>query len=354
MGRGEQIFRGVTRWGLIGFGIGWVVAAFGLGCLYGNCPAGFLITIYPPTFALLITVAGPTAAVFAAAWLLHWAGLAWIFKWIPVVGGLLALAPWAVTNSHQMWRVWDVEAREIAKPLPPMAERTPLVLFGGEYEGRLTFKCSYTMLLMHKTQGPGGILAARLSSLKGLDFTKPVALADLPLELHSIEDAPEALLPGPDAAAEPWVIPAEDGGDAPGQALKDHSDMDDVPGEAFRIRALSAEERKAAAQEIDYVIISGCRDHSLIDRGLDLHPGLQDLPFDTRVSLAFAPLQKGAGVLDLAALDFDLLDLDWRDMAEGLIPWVSRANWARDRSPGIGYQVEAFCVAAEGGRNPAC
>ena len=62
MGRGEQIFRGVTRWGLIGFGIGWVVAAFGLGCLYGNCPAGFLITIYPPTFAPLITVAGPTAA----------------------------------------------------------------------------------------------------------------------------------------------------------------------------------------------------------------------------------------------------------------------------------------------------
>ena len=36
MGRGEQIFRGVTRWGLIGFGIGWVVAAFFVAVFPGN------------------------------------------------------------------------------------------------------------------------------------------------------------------------------------------------------------------------------------------------------------------------------------------------------------------------------
>ncbi len=354
MEKGKQFIRGLLRWSLIGFGVSWLGAATGIGCIYGNCIAGPLVALSPEMFPALAVIAGPSAAVFAFVWAVISTGRAWVFKWIAVFIVIAGLVPWATTNAYMAWTLRQVEAREVLKSLPAMAERTPLVLYAGKYRGRLTFHCTYAMSLFHKTQGPGGILAVRLPDIKEVDFTKPVSIADLPLELHTLNAAAVDLAPAAGSADSPWVVTDDEGIEVPGQALKDRADLSELEGEVFEVRTLTATERSAAAAEVDYLILSPCDKFAPLDAGLDLNPALEGLPFAAEVSLALAPLEKGDGTIDMRSVSFDLLDVDWSYMAEGLVPFLSNPIWSRNTTVGLEALIESFCAASGGTRNPAC
>jgi hypothetical protein len=166
-------------------------------------------------------------------------------------------------------------------------------------------------------RGAAGTYALAAPVLDGVDLDQPVALAELPFQL--------------------WTFPTPD------------------QGEATR-RDLTAEERRVAAGQIDYLIITrwpySMAKPGPLEAALQANPALEGMGQDVAVRLALAPLVPGAGVLDLAALRFDLLDLTLskRALAFPLAP-------RNDQDPGngvVGLEAAAKAICPGAGLLSEC
>ncbi|MGL4237622.1 hypothetical protein [Tabrizicola sp.] len=226
--------------------------------------------------------------------------------------GVIALGVPLLSQGWLAWKLRAMEGREVVGAPPAMSERTPLVI-------NLGWNCQYDpcgALLMGR--GRSGVYALPRASLEGLDLTRPVALADLPLEFWSHE-----------TDREPQI----------------------------QSRPLSPQERAEAASRIDYVVIISAEDLSwpnarsqpgIIEAILRSNPALKDMRSGEMVRFAMAPLDPAEGVLVFVDLRFDLLDL-WladRALAMPLAPRSSQS--ARNRIAGRAEAGDALCPYVDG------
>ncbi len=191
----------------------------------------------------------------------------------------LSLAVFAgIPLASQGWMAQKraaMERREILGQPPAMADRTPLVITRGSACD--SGPCKSVL----RGRGGAGAYVIPLASLDGFDLTKPIPLADLPLEFQSF-------------------IPLG------GQRVS---------------RFLTEAERRDVARQIDYVILIGpylegyrsnrsTPNHSgAIDHLLRGNPALAGQTEHEFVQLAMAPIDPASGALSLADLQFDLLEL---------------------------------------------
>lgn len=322
MGRGEQIFRGVVRWGLTGFGLGWLFGAIGIGCLFGNCVGGLPASLSSELAAPVAAVAAVTAAVFAATWFLLWSGIGWLIKWIIAAGLLVVIVPPKIVDGLHWWKSWKYSRFDIYGPLPRMADRTPVVLLTGHLAN-----CSDRMERYVKAWAKEGVLVVELRSVTGVDFGSPVALADLPLELHfgneSVADDPRY--------------------DGPYKGL------------SYQVRLLEPAEKQEAAAKIDYVILAQCLSDSAIFEAFRENPALQGTLASFEVGLAMAPLEQGAGVISIRDLQFDLLDLYFPLYTKTFFSSIAIVGPAADpssRDPAL--LAAALCTRNDGTPMPGC
>lgn len=219
---------------------------------------------------------------------------------------LLALGLPFLSQSWQGLRSWSMTGREVAGTPPPLAGRVPLLIADKS-------RCHHDACeaVLHGRQDTG-VLALPLAALARLEPGQPLVLADLPLE-H-------------------WSIPE------PGHA---------EPGS----RWLSVEDRHAAAETIDYLIIAGrpfyLSEHGPIEAVLGRHPALQGLGRHEIVHLAMAPVAPG-GTVDLAALRFDILDLWLVHEALGYPLAVGNLWGPRNPVAGLDQAAQALCPSLDG------
>lgn len=185
---------------------------------------------------------------------------------------LLAVGLPLLSQGWAAWKLRGMEAREVVGTLPDLRGRVLLVI-----SDRLE-ACYYNPCgLALAGRGAEGLYGLPIEALEGLDTGKPLALADLPLEL--------------------WQAPQD--GTAPSEP-----------------RPLTAEERAAAAARIDYVMILAkpwyADTPDPAEAGLRQRADLAGLGAKERVNLALGPVS--GGMLDLAGMKLDLLDL-WLDMS---------------------------------------
>lgn len=243
-------------------------------------------------------------------------GLLLFRKWR--VAGRLALGVLAVAVGlpllSQGWLAWKVrgmEQREVAGTPPALRDRVPLMI-APETECYI-FSCD----LILDRAGEGGILVLRRAALSALDPAQPIDLSTLPLEL--------------------WQRPLEQGGDN-------------------RIRPLGAEEARAAAARIDYLVISThlhSRTPGPVEEALRQHPDLGGMRAGEVVILAMAPLPKG-GPLTFAALDFDLLDLSLAERALGLPLMPFYAEFPASTPVAVEAAIAAICPDVDEWDIPLC
>lgn len=172
-----------------------------------------------------------------------------------------------VSQTWQGWKLHRMEGREIAEPLPALDGKVLLLVTDS------INACHYDPCgLVLADRGEAGAYALPRQALDGVDLGHPVSLADLPLEL--------------------WQPPVTGTGVA-------------------RSRPLSAEERKVAAERIDYLIVLAKPWYSEApepaEAALSQRPELADMAGSERVNLAFGPVS--GGKLDLLGMPLDLLDL---------------------------------------------
>lgn len=231
-----------------------------------------------------------------------------------VLGGvlLLALGLPLVSQGWQAWKLRGVEAREVVGDPPSLAQRTPLMIAPDPYcQGDV---CGEVL----RWRGPGETFALLTGGLDGLDLSRPVPLADLPLEAWS----------GPD----PY-------------------------GEAIR-RDLTPAERQDAARRIDYLVVTTRQynpgDPGPVEAGLSHNPLLAGMGRGEVVRLLLAPLPPGEGSLSLASLRPDLLDLSLKDRSLAL-PLAPRNRQPADNAPaGTEAAMRAICPAEVGEQDSHC
>ena len=322
MGRGDQILRGVVRWGLTGFGVGWLFGAIGIGCLYGNCVGGLPASLLSELAAPVASFAAVTSAVFAVTWLMLWSGNSWLIKWIIGAGLLVVIAAPKIVDVVHWWKSWKYSRFDINGPLPLMADRTPIVLITGHLSN-----CSDRLERYVKAWAKEGVLVVELRSVTGVDFGSPVALADLPLELHF----------GNESAA-------------------DNPDYDGpYKGLSYQVRKLEPAEKQAASAEIDYVILAKCLSDSEIFEAFRDNPALRGTLASFEVDLAMAPLEQGSGVISIRDLQFDLLDLYFPLHTKTFFSSTTIIGHAADpRSKDPALLMTALCTRKDGTPMPGC
>ncbi len=172
-----------------------------------------------------------------------------------------------ISQGWQAWRVHQMESREVAGQPRALAAHVPLLVDDGYYVCGYG-PCAPVLWSMSET----GAYGLPFTALEGLDLTKPIPLADLPLEL--------------------WQYPTDGTG-------------------VIRARPLTAAERQEAATRIDYLVLARqtlyADDTAPVETALRQSPGLADLRDDELVHLVMAPLS--GGKLALPELEFDVLDL---------------------------------------------
>lgn len=229
---------------------------------------------------------------------------------LAVVAGLALGVPLA-SQAWVGWQLRSVEARELVGTPPPMTGRVPLLITP---DGNCQYSACEAVLL---GRGAAGAYVVSLWALDGLDLTQPVALADVPLE-H-------------------WAL------SVPGQ------------GEAPR-RVLTAEERRLAAGQIDYLILTSwpyrVTGPERMDIAVQGNPALKGAGQDAVIRLALAPLEPGAGTFNLKAIRFDLLDLTLarRPLA---IPLAPLNDQEAGNTP-VGLEVAAKAICPDAGLLSDC
>lgn len=305
-----------------------------------NCYDGLVWLLLGAIAAVIGTIVG--------LWWIIRTGRSWVFKWLLLAGVLYLAGRWAWGPGWQYWQVARIAAHEEAGPLPVMADREPLVLYGGEFSGRFAFGCSAAFNLFRKARGAQGFHGVAMSALAGRDLTQSLPLADLPIIFHWIEDDPAAVAIG----GRPAALPTSE---AEAEALlPDLASLHDLANERFRMRDLSADERQDLAGRIDYLIIDPCSAISAAESHLHRHPSIKGLPRDVEVQLAMAPLDPAQPGPVLAGLDFDLLELFWYDVAPGLLPYLSRPVIAGNTSVGQAELIRSFCTSQDGSVLAGC
>ena len=178
-----------------------------------------------------------------------------------------------ISQAWQSWKHQRMQQGEIVGTLPDLSTKTVLFLSDG------INSCYYnTCSVLLWAQGEDGVLALPIEALAGLDLSKPLALADLPLEV--------------------WQRPA-DGSSTP------------------RGRPLTPSERQEAAGRVDYLVLVQDLRFSGDSGPVEAALAARDLGAGARVRLALAPIT--GAVLDLAGADYDLLDLWLADKALALL-----------------------------------
>ncbi len=208
-----------------------------------------------------------------------------------------------ISQGWQAWRLHGTISREVAGQPPALQGRVPLLIDDGYYV------CGYGPCApVLWSLGEAGAYGLPFEALAGLDLTKPIPLADLPLQF--------------------WKYSTDGTG-------------------TIRSRPLTPAERQEAATRIDYLILAQQdyfnEDFGPVELALRQSPALADLRVDERVHLLMAPLV--GGKLAVSDLDFDVLDLTLtkRALAFPLAPYNTQAA-----ANGIASQealLSLFCPA---------
>lgn len=208
-----------------------------------------------------------------------------------------------ISQGWQAWQLHQMENREVAGTPPALGGRAPLLIDDGYYV------CGYGPCApVLWSMGEAGAYGLPFTALEGFDLTKPIPLADLPLEL--------------------WQYPTDGTG-------------------VIRSRPLTPAERQEAATRIDYLVLARqalyADDTAPVETALRQSPGLADLHSDELVHLVMAPL--AGGKLALSELEFDVLDLtlDSRALAFPLAPYNTQA--AADEVASGDALLQLYCPA---------
>lgn len=241
-------------------------------------------------------------------------GGGWLVKWVIGATVLAVAVPpivIAILHSHRQ-RVF--EERDLAGPLPRLADRTPLFIIGGDL-----FQCPRPVERYIRAWAGKGVLVLTTWPIEGIDFTKSVALADLPLSLH-----------------------------VGGRTGKDPDAENRYKGDSYHVRSLSPDQRQAAAASIDYVVVAECsQQHDIFEAFRD-NPALQDTAERFEVELAMAPVAKGSGTLSIPDLRFDLLDLGYLGYTEGFLFAEGQVGGSNRAPYDAAALAAALCLRADG------
>lgn len=276
----------------------------GAECIGPQCGYGLGLMI--GTVAAYLVVAVVLAVMLVRARSRRVGFLALVAVALAVVGVPLASQGW------QSWKLRAMEGREIARAPPAMRDRVPLLVT------ELDNSTNEDWRAVLAGRGDAGTYIVPMSAFAGLDLTGPVALADLPLEVWT-ETVPEGA----------WS----------------------------RIRVLTPAERREAAARIDYVILSQRPVYlpgpGAVEAGLRANPALAGMRQGELLRFAMAPLP-GDGTLDLAALQFDLLDLSLADAALAVPLAPDNRAPARNGFAGLDAAARAICPVVNGEPDGFC
>lgn len=225
--------------------------------------------------------------------------------WALAVGLVLAIGLPLISQGWLSWRLRSMEAHEIVGTPPPLADVTPLMIAPDSYCE--DSPCGAVL----EGRGSTGLYVLPVEGLSGFDLTRPIPLADLPLQHWS------------------WS----------------------TTGVGER-RVLTEDERREAAGRIDYLIVTSWPytqgEPGAIEAALRPNPVLEGLSPDAAVRLLMARLPSIADGLSFATMGFDLLDLTLTSRAMAL-PLAPRNTQRADNRPtGIEQAVAAICPAGEG------
>ncbi len=220
--------------------------------------------------------------------------------------GVVTVLAVGVPMVSQVWTGWKlqaVEGREIVATPPPLAGRTPLLLTPDEY-------CSDSACeAVVRGRGPSGVYVLLTSALEGMDLTRPVTIADLPIGI--------------------WALAT-------------------VGGEIQR-RVLTAAERQAAATRIDYLVVTAWPYHPAepgpIEAGLRANPAVTGMGSREVVRFLMAPLDPAQGAIAFAGLTPDLLDLCLLDRALAIPLAPRNLQGAGNLSVDMAAAAAAICPA---------
>ncbi len=306
MAMGSQLWRGL--------GLAVILAAPARAECFGNCGYGA---------AIALVIGGGLAVVGLVGFALVKLRLGWLLKWLFGALVLLTLVPPTIRDWIHSARQRAAESVDFAGPLPRMDDRRTLFLVqdSGYLDG-----CPFEMQRHVEEESlMQDVLLVDTWSLAGIDFTKPVALADLPVLRQTIRTR----MVGEGAQAEP--MPVTD------RAL------------------LSAADRKAALAGVDYLVISDCYGQSGLSDALRLNPVLQGTDAPLRIELAMAPLDGRAGTVDLTQLTFDLLDVQYDGVTPGFLIFARERVGSVNREPYDRKLLQdAFCLRSDGTTLPNC
>ena len=221
---------------------------------------------------------------------------------------ILALGVPLVSQAWVAWKLRQVEAREVIGEAPVLTGRTVLLIAPGAY--CWDSACEAVV----KGSGASGTYVILTQALEGVDLSRPVRLADLPLQL--------------------WSVSA-------------------TSGEVDR-REVTASERAAVADGIDYLVVTTWAyypaDPGPVEAALRANPALKGMGKGEAVRLLLAPLEKGKGELALASLTPDVLDLTLEDRALA-IPLAPRNRQGAGNST-AGAEAAARAICPEEAADP--
>ena len=290
-------------WGL---GVAALAAAPAQAECFSGCGYGTLIAI--------VALAG-LAVLALVIFVMIKLGVGWLIKWIVAAAVLAVAIPPAIIGYRHNHKQWLFEKLDHAGPLPKLADRSPLVIIGGDLSD-----CPAPLERYVRAWAKEGVLAVTVWPVEEIDFDKPVRLVDLPLERH---------VGGQSSGEEPNY-------DGP------------YKGYSYHVRKLSAEDRAVAAAAIDYVVVAQCNQrHDLFDAFRAI-PALQTDAERFDIELAMAPIEKGSGVLSVRDLKFDLLDLWYVGVTRGFLFANTRVGGSNTVPYDPAKLEAALCTKSDG------
>lgn len=224
--------------------------------------------------------------------------------WALGIGLVLALGVPLVSQGLLAWKLRAMEAHEVVGTPPPLADVTPLLIAPDSY--CMDSLCGAVL----EGRGTAGIYVLPAGLLSDFDLTRPIPLADLPLQYWS------------------WSGGADDR------------------------RVLTEAERQEAAGRIDYLVVTSwpytAGEPGAIEAALRENFILEDLTPDTTVRLLMARLPSAADGLSFATMGFDLLDLSLTDRALAFPLAPRNTQAAGNTAAGVEEAVAAICPAGDG------
>jgi hypothetical protein len=230
--------------------------------------------------------------------------------WTLTVATVLAIGVPLLSQGWLAVKKLMMQRQEIVGRPPALSDRTPLLIAHD-------WSCDYGAcgaVLMGR--GAAGVYAVPPEALSDLDLSGPTPLADLPLEFWAASDN------GP-----------------------------------LRRRQLTPDQRHKAAGEIDYLVYMAASTYLAgpgpVDAALRLNPAI-GLGRGAKVQMLLAPLDPASGVLSIAELRPDLLDLSLttRALAIPLAPYNTQT--ANDGPASLDLLVQAICPGQSGQPDLIC